>query len=204
MRSQSQQAVSKLFAIAESQQGFFTARQAKEAGYKDNTHSYHVRSGNWLKIHRGIYRLANFPQTERPDLIIWALWSSNRKGELQGAYSHQTALSIHNLSDIMPDKLHMTVPPTFRRNSAIPEILILYRKKLAQDRKVLVDGILVTTPYQTLLDIIEEAKISHDLIFQAFQIASKEGIISRSMLMKLLNERAVLESSIYTYLRELL
>jgi len=45
----------------------------------------------------------------------------------EGAYSHDTALSLHELSDIMPSKLHMTVPREFRRNSRIPEILVLHR-----------------------------------------------------------------------------
>ena len=45
-------------------------------------------------------------------------------------YSHNTALSLHELSDLMPSKLHMTVPTGFRRSSAIPEILVLHRAHL--------------------------------------------------------------------------
>lgn len=125
MRGKSQESENKLFEIAESQQGYFTSRQAKVSGYKDNTHPYHVRSGHWIRVLRGIYRLAKFPATDRPDLIIWALWSCNRLGKIEGVYSHQTALSIYGLSDILPDKLHMTVPLSFRRNSSIPKILVI-------------------------------------------------------------------------------
>src|SRR3990167_6853483 len=128
MQRKSQESENKLFEIAESQQGYFTSKQAKTSGYKDNTHPYHVRSGHWIRVYRGIYRLAKFPGSERPDLMIWALWSSNRSGQIEGVYSHQTALSIHSLSDILPDKLHMIVPQSFRRNSAIPKILIIHRK----------------------------------------------------------------------------
>jgi predicted transcriptional regulator of viral defense system len=119
MYNKSEDAHDKLFITAESQQGYFTAKQAKSAGYNDNTHPYHVRNGDWIRVHRGIYRLNQFPQTERPDLMIWALWTCNRKGQIEGVYSHQTALSIDHLSDIMPDKLHMTVPPSFRRKSSL-------------------------------------------------------------------------------------
>jgi predicted transcriptional regulator of viral defense system len=41
-------------------------------------------------------------------------------------YSHHTALSLYDLSDLNPSKLHMTVPMDFRRNSEIPGILVLH------------------------------------------------------------------------------
>ena len=201
MQGKSRESENKLFEIAESQQGYFTSRQAKISGYKDNTHPYHVRSGHWIRVHRGIYRLAKFPGSRRPDLMIWALWSSNRSGQIEGVYSHQTALSIHGLSDVLPDKLHMTVPLTFRRNSAIPKILVIHRKKLPQDTIILMDGYFVTTPYQTLLDVIIEADISHELILQAVKAASDRGIITQTMLKQLLNEKSVQSSPMYSLLK---
>lgn len=201
MQNRSQLSENKLFKIAESQQGYFTSKQAKDSGYKDNTHPYHIQSGNWIRVHRGIYRLARFPGSERPDLMIWALWSCNRSGKIEGVYSYQTALSIHELSDILPDKLHMTVPLSFRRNSAIPKILVIHRKQLLQDRIVRIDGYFVTTPYQTLLDIIAEAHVSHELILQAIKTASDRGILSQGMLKELLNETSVQSSPVYPLLK---
>ncbi|MCP5506057.1 MAG: type IV toxin-antitoxin system AbiEi family antitoxin domain-containing protein [Chlamydiales bacterium] len=201
MRNKSQESENKLFKIAESQQGYFTSKQAKVSGYKDNTHPYHVQSGHWIRVHRGIYRLAKFPESKRPDLMIWALWSCNRSGKIEGVYSHQTALSIHELSDILPDRLHMTVPLSFRRNSAIPKILVIHRKQLSQDQIVSMDGYFVTTPYQTLLDVITEAYISHELILQAVQAASDRGVITQTMLKRLLSEQSVQSSPIYSLLK---
>lgn len=201
MQKETQTPEQKLFRTAEMQQGFFTARQAKDAGYKDNTHPYHVQSRDWIRIYRGIYRLAKFPQTERPDLVIWSLWSCNRQGKVEGVYSHQTALSIHQLSDVMPHKLDMTVPPSFRRNSVIPSNLKLHFKKIPQNQITASDGYWVTTPYQTLLDVIEEDSISHDLILQALKEASQKGIITQMMLKQLLKEPSVQASPLYSYLK---
>ena len=103
----------RLYEIAESQQGFFTAKQAIRAGFAEKVHAYHVKAGNWIREHRGIY-----------------LWSQNRQEVPQGTYSHDTALSLHELSDIMRSKLHMTVPKQFRRNSKIPEIVVLHHAHL--------------------------------------------------------------------------
>src|SRR5215471_3753870 len=107
MAQSHREASRRLFEFAEQQQGFFTTKQAKAAGYAENTHPYHVHVGNWIREHRGIYRLANFPQNDRPDLMLWWLWSKNRDGVSQGVYSHETALSLHDLTDLMPSKLHM-------------------------------------------------------------------------------------------------
>src|SRR6476660_8468821 len=69
---------------------------------------------------------------DRPDLVLWALWSRNRDEEVEGAYNHQTALSLYELSDLNPAKLHMTVPTDFRRNSEIPGILVLHYADLPE------------------------------------------------------------------------
>src|SRR3989338_5558399 len=106
-----------LYAVAERQQGYFTAEQAKKAGFKDNTHPYHVKVGNWIREYRGIYRVARFPHQDENELALWSLWSGNRQGRIQGVFSHQTALNLFELTDLMPAKLHMTVPRGFRRSS---------------------------------------------------------------------------------------
>src|SRR5580692_11525403 len=147
------EAAKRLYEIAETQQGFFTTKQAKSAGFAENTHPYHVQAGNWIRQHRGIYRLASFPRGERPDLTLWSLWSRNREEAVQGVYSHQTALSLYDLSDVMPAKLHMTVPKSFRRNSEIPRVLILYFADLPQDDTEAADGVRVTIPMRTILDL---------------------------------------------------
>ena len=126
MAQSHREASQRLFELAQQNQGFFTTKQAKAAGFAENTHPYHVQAGNWIREHRGIYRLAQFPPSDRPDLALWSLWSRNRKEEIEGVYSHQTALSLHELSDLNPAKLHMTVPTHFRRNSRVPGIVVLH------------------------------------------------------------------------------
>src|SRR5258708_35136499 len=124
------EAARRLYEIAQSQQGFFTTKQATRAGFAEKTHTYHVKVGNWIREHRGIYRLAGFSTAARPDLMLWYLWSQNRKEVPEGTYSHDTALSLHELSDIMPSKLHMTVPKHFRSNSPMPEAPMPQRSDL--------------------------------------------------------------------------
>ena len=78
MKRSSHESEARLFAVAESQGGYFTAKQAEEAGFDRTNHTYHVRAGNWEREHRSIFRLAHYPANERPDLVLWSLWSRDR------------------------------------------------------------------------------------------------------------------------------
>ena len=170
----------RLYEIAEGQQGFFTAKQAKAAGFAENTHPYHVQVGNWIREHRGIYRLALFPPAEHPDLVKWALWSKNRDEEMEGVYSHQTALSLYELSDLNPARLHMTVPSHFRRNTEIPAILVLHYADLPAEDVQTAQGFKYTRPLRTIIDLIETDTVERTFLRQALRQGLHRGLITRS------------------------
>jgi predicted transcriptional regulator of viral defense system len=168
----------RLFGTAELQQGFFTTKQAKVAGFAENTHPYHVQAGNWIRERRGIYRLSLFPASDRPDLVLWTLWSRNRNEEIEGVYSHATALSLYDLSDLNPAKLHMTVPPHFRRNSEIPGILVLHYASLPETDVQTSQGFKFTRPLRTILDLIDAGAVEPRFIRQALRQALDRGLIA--------------------------
>ena len=172
----------RLFVLAQQQQGYFTTKQAKAAGFAENTHPYHVQVGNWIREHRGICRLSQFPATDRPDLALWSLWSSNRKGEVEGVYSHHTAISLFNLSDLNPAKLHMTVPKSFLRNSEIPSILVLHYADLPASDVQTGPGYKITRPLRTILDLIESGEVERNFIRQALTQAVDRGMITRQQI----------------------
>lgn len=172
----------RLYEIAQAQGGFFATRQAREAGFSDSSHSYHVRSGNWIRERRGIYRLAQFPSRTRPDLIMWHLWSANRQGQPQGVFSHVTALALHELSDVMPASIEMTVPPGFQRMASIPEVLHLHRGRLSEHDIETFDGVRVTTPLRTLIDVIGDGVLAPEFLTQAVDQAIRRGLVMRQRL----------------------
>ena len=182
MAQSHREASQRLFDLAQQQQGFFTTKQAKAAGFAENTHPYHVQAGNWIREHRGIYRLAQFPLSDRPDLILWSLWSRNRKEEIEGVFSHQTALSLHELSDLNPAKLHMTVPTHFRRNSDIPGIVVLHQADLPTSDVQIGPGYKYTRPLRTILDLVDAGAVERTFIRQALRQAVDRGLITRRQL----------------------
>jgi len=176
------EAARRLHETAQAQQGFFTTKQAIRAGFAETTHAYHINVGNWIREHRGIYRLADFATPERPDLMLWYLWSQNRQEVPEGTYSHDTALGLHELSDIMPSKLHMTVPREFRRNSAIPEILVLHRAHLDTNEIQEMHGVRVTRPLRTIVDLLRSGHVDRSQLKQAIDEAIRRGLIGRGQI----------------------
>jgi predicted transcriptional regulator of viral defense system len=166
-----------LFKIAAEQQGYFTTSQAKDAGFQDATHPYHVKNGDWVREWRGIYRITRYPLAENGHYALWSLWSRNRQGVRQGVYSHQTALSLFDLSDIMPEKLHITVPNSFRRHSETPGILVIHRGNIAPQDFEEREGYCVTRPTRTIIDLIIEESVSVDIIRQAFKESKQRGLL---------------------------
>ena len=167
-----------LFAVAEGQQGYFTSKQATNAGYQLGSQAHHVKSGNWMRVERGIYRLTRFPQSSEEQLVIYALWSRNRAGEPEGVYSHQTALSIHELSDVNPAKLHLTVPAAFRRTAKPPNVLVLHRSNLNPKDIELRQGFAVTRPLRTIADLAVAESTARDLVQQALMEGRRSGVIT--------------------------
>ena len=114
--------------------------------------------------------------------MLWYLWSQNRREVPEGIYSHDTALSLQELSDIMPSKLHMTVPKHFRRNSRIPEILVLHKADLSEGDVQDMHGVRVTRPLRTIVDLLESGHVDRTLIGQAIDQALRRGLISKKQI----------------------
>lgn len=179
-RALHRRAFQRLYEAAEAQQGYFTAKQAKDAGFDERNHPYHVRAGNWVRERRSLYRLTRFPPADRPDLVLASLWSMDRKGVIQGTFSHETALTLYDLSDAMPARLHMTVPPTFRRTAPPPKGLLLHKGALRGEDVEERQGYRVTKPLTTLADLVAEGRISPDLLQQAAKEALDRGLLRLS------------------------
>lgn len=177
-----------LYRIAEAQGGYFTTKQAASLGYASNKRAYHVQAGNWLREHRGIYRLALFPEPERPDLILWWLWSRDRTDRPAGVYSHQTALSLHELTDVNPARLDMTVPSSFRRGAPVPKILRIHYGEIPESEQEILFGVPATSAMRTILDMWEEGSLPKATLRQAFQQARSSGKITRRQGAELLHD----------------
>lgn len=135
-----------LFEVAESQLGYFTSADARKAGYDYPLQFFHVKRGNWVRVDHGIYRLKKFPAARCEDLMRWWLWSRKK-----AVLSHETAAALHDLGNLLPSKIHLTVPPDFRKRPS--KTLILHKAKLHESEIEKRDGLPVTKALRTILDL---------------------------------------------------
>ncbi|HEX3532203.1 MAG TPA: type IV toxin-antitoxin system AbiEi family antitoxin domain-containing protein [Thermoanaerobaculia bacterium] len=162
-----------LFTTAQAQNGYFTTAQAAAAGYSPPLLHKYLANEKVTRVRRGIYRLVHFPAGEQEDLIALWLWA-----EQVGIFSHETALALHDLSDALPAKVHMTTPISWRRRRLrVPAGLVLHYADLDDIDRVWFSAVPVTSPRRTLRDCIE-ANVSPDLVRQAVLEARRRGLIS--------------------------
>ncbi len=165
----------RLLQVAGRQSGMFTAAQARDVGYSYPAQKYHVDHGNWTRIDRGVFRLAEWPPGPHEDLVRWVMWSGNR-----GVISHDSAMAVHELGEIDPARIHMTVPPGFRRSAPG---LVLHRTVLPVDDIQHHEGVPVTTPVRTLLDVAA-GDLDLDQLTDAIRQAIDDGKATRRELLR--------------------
>lgn len=178
----------RLFELAEAQAGYFTAAQARDAGYSYAAQNHHHKAGNWRREGWGIYRLRDFPYTPGEELVRLMLWSRNRQGETQAAVSHESALEAYSLSDVLPADIHLTAPKGFRKRP--PRGVVLHRAHLASNEVRERDGYRVTTPLRTLLDVAA-SDLSPEHLQVAIHEAIQQGLVRTSELDRALAEAPV-------------
>lgn len=169
-----EEARTRLFELVSGQSGYFTAKQALEAGYSSRLQHYHTHRGHWLRIDRGIYRLREFPGSRFEDLVRWTLWSGGK-----AVISHDTAADVHELGDIMAGRIHLTVPPEFRK--AVPAGVVLHKAWLGVQDLEQGSGFRLTTPLRTLVDLFL-AHMETDRLATAIRSALDRGRVRWSQL----------------------
>jgi predicted transcriptional regulator of viral defense system len=156
-------------AIAAQQAGYFTAAQALAVGYSYQTQRYHAGRGDWQRVDRGIYRLPEWPASRHEDLARWTLWSRDR-----AVVSHQTALDVHELGDVMPARVDLTVPPGFRSRSPAVLLHVSVVDPTDVERH---EGFAVTTPVRSIVDAADTG-IEVDQLEQAIRDALDRGLVT--------------------------
>lgn len=158
--------------IAAAQAGYFSLGQANEAGYSSQLIHHHCKTGKFERVRRGIYHFPDYPAGERDDLVILWLWS-----EQLGVFSHSTALSLHGLSDLMPERTHMTLPKSQRgRQRELPPGLLIHHADLPDSDRAWYGSVPVTSPRRTLLDCVSYG-LSPNVLRQALAQAVTRGLL---------------------------
>ena len=162
-----------LYHVAEQQAGYFTARQAASAGFSGERLSDYSKNGRFQRVAHGVYRLAQFPSSRFEDLFVAWL-----KCGPKSAISHESALALYDLSDILPGEVHVTVPRTASRRR---KGFRLHTNRLSPANLVKREGLQVTSVPRTIADVAK-AGLSEDHIARAIREALERGLTTSQAL----------------------
>lgn len=132
-------------AIAADQGGYFTAAQAVSIGYSYQAQKFHVDHGNWQRVDRGLFRIPEWPTDDDDSFVRWTVWSGGL-----AVVSHLSALVWHQLGDANPDRLHVTVPRSYRRSDSA---LVIHRGDLPSPDVEDHGRCRITTPVRSVVDV---------------------------------------------------
>jgi len=169
----------KLYRLAEAQAGYFTSVQAAEAGMDRSTLSYHSRpGGRFHRLRRGLYRLRDFPST--PHEHVMAAWLPLR--DAGAVVSHESALELNDLSDVIPDAVHLSLPRSERGQRRRPGVQLHTLIEPPGEGEVRnVAGLRVTSVERSIIDALETGT-QPDQVEMAIHQALGRGLTSPRLL----------------------
>lgn len=133
-----------LLQLAAAQHGYFSTAQAAAAGISRRALVDRVRRRVIERAAHGVYRLAGAPATQLDSFYAFSVEAPS------ATFSHDTALEMYGVSDILPRTVHVTVPPGSGLKPR-PGYTI-HRSVISPSERVLRDGIWVTSLARTLAD----------------------------------------------------
>jgi len=178
----------RLFELAATQGGYFTAAQAREIGYDSRTLWHHAKTGQLERVSRGFYRLAEYPSESHEDVI--AAWV--KAGPNRAAVSHETALALYDLAPIRQRNIHITVQREhrpYKGQARLPGVQVHTITQPFQPGEVVQRfGVRVTSPARSIADAAE-AGTDPSAINEVIGSALRHGLLTEEEIRNAVNDR---------------
>ena len=175
--SQSPDAIA-LNRISYGQDGYFTSRQGRECGFSPQLLAHHVRSGRYEHVRRGLYRLRGYPGSSHEEVRV--KWLA--VGVERAVVSHESALELHGLSDVLPNTVHLLVERDDRGIKPPLGVTLHTTTNVLEPSEVVTrEGIRITDPVRSILDAAG-AGTAPEQIEMAVRQGLSEGLMTRRSL----------------------
>lgn len=162
-----------LWDVAVEQCGYVTTLDARELGIDTVELRKLAQRSQLSHAAHGVYRFPQIPVTERDHYMLAVLWTGSR----ETALSHDTALAVHDLCDINPDRIHLAVPATSRIRRRGGELYVLHPAALADTDFDWWEGIRTVRPRVAIEQGIA-SQVPSALLRQAVDTARARGRIT--------------------------
>jgi predicted transcriptional regulator of viral defense system len=169
-----------IFEVASAQGGYFTAAQARSCGFGWDLLTHHARSGRFIRVRRGLYRLRDYPSWPREEVM--AAWLA--AGPDGTVVSHESALDLLGLSDVIPNAIHLTVPRSRRHLPKLPGVTFHTTSRTLRPEDITVrDGLRLTAATRTIVDAAEAGTAPEQIEMAVIQ-AIERGLATAPQLLR--------------------
>ena len=162
-----------LYKIAEDQGGYFSLSQAKAIGIRRNQIYRAVKQSTIERVYRGVYRLVLFPGNQFEEIYAAVVSVGD-----QAVVGYETALYVYDLSDIIPDDIHLIMP---RSSSRRRKHIKMHTNKLDDQDITIYEGFRITTVARTIVDVLA-THADTDQVRMAISQAIAKGMTTREKL----------------------
>ena len=163
----------RLFDRAIDQHGYVTTTDARALGINPVELAKLADRGRILHEGHGVYRFEKFPTASLAPMMAAVLWTSRA-----GVLSHDTALELHELCDINPDKIHLTIPGRRPRRPG-GELIVTHHGRFAPGDVSELAGIPIVRPAVAIAQGIESG-VRSGLIRDAIGNARRTGRLTEA------------------------
>ncbi len=158
--------------IAVDQHGLVTSAQAVESGVSLASLSMMVRRDRLEKVARGLFRVPQVPATQYDSFMQAVLWT----GFPEACVSHDSALDAWEISDINPDRIHLTVAARRRITRQIPHGYTVHHQDLLPEQVTWWEGIPTVTAATAIRQCLASGVPTY-LIRQAIERSARIGLV---------------------------
>lgn len=169
-----------LYEVASSQKGYFTSSQAISCGYTWDLLTHHTKSGKIERVRRGLYRIRDFPGSPHEEMM--ADWLT--VGKKDALVSHESALELLDLSDVISSSTHVTVPRK-RRSYKPPDRIELHTttRNSVFESPIVREGIRLTPPARAIADAAASG-MAPEQVERAVRQAIERGLTTRERIIE--------------------
>lgn len=169
--------------LARPHAGVVSRRLLREAGWSPSQIDRAVNLGALHRLGRGVYRTAGAP-VSRSAARHAAILLLGHDAVIAG----RSAAELHGFADPRPGPIEVLVPHHLRAPEHARELVRVRRtRSLPQAHRTDVDGLGVTTPPRTLLDLA--ARMSRDRVLESTAAALRSGVTTAAEIDALLTAR---------------
>lgn len=161
-----------LWDVATTQHGFVAAHQATDLGIDKHALQMLVHRGTLTRAAFGVYRFPQYPAGEFDGHMLAVLWTRAPEACL----SHETALDLYGISDVNPNRIHVTVGKQRRLRRAGGDDYVIHTEDLVPDQVGWVQEIPTVTPATAIAQCIAYGTPTY-LLRQAIERGHAQGYL---------------------------